>query len=1095
MAYRGAMLYGDSGAGKSSLVNAGLIPQVLTLGLSPERLRVQPRPGEEIVLERVALGEGREGLLPSLLAPSETAPRAVLSVEAFERSVRTACATGRPLLVLDQFEEMVTLFEQAHAGELQGRVLEMLTGLMRQSLPVKLLFVFREDYLGRLKELLAPCPELVDQALRLSPPTQDTLTTIIRGPFEAHPGHFPHELSTELASDLRNALGERFGSGEVSLSEVQTVCLRLWQAQDPHRMLAERGVQGLLEDYLGEALDAFPVDVRAAAIALLSEMVTTAGTRNVVTADYLFERVRDEQDLSPELLATALERLERESKLVRRERRRDLDLYEITSEFLVPWISRQREDLRRQQERRRERRRLRIAGLIGLAGVLLAVVIGTLAIWAFAQRSDAKREATAATSLVLSSAAQGQLEDRLDVSLLLSLAAYKTRPLPDAQSAMAAALEMVRRTGTLGILRGHTNSVRQIVYSHGGSALLSTGTDGTLRFWNLATNTQVGAPLQIGKGQFSPDVAFSPGGGMLAVGSYEGTVRLWDTAKRRAIGRLRIDEPGADVQSLAFSADGNTLAVATGSGLELWDVHSMEEVATLKMAHDESVNNLAFSQDGQFIAAAGYVNSSADRDPYGTVRLWRTAEHGSAGRLLESHVSSVTSVVFNPTGTMLAAGGYDERITLWNPVSGARIGAQMHAGDVTSLAFSPNGHTLAAGGFYGDVELWNPADQKYESQLATGHQSEINSVVFSPDGKDLAAGDEDTTIRLWNLASAQRALVLNGSREIRANLLAFSPDGRDIAVAGSDDEPSQLSGSLLLWELGGPVPRGEVLASHMSYLSSFAFSPDGSTVAVNENGAIRLWNVKQHSWSGELVSATAGYNSVVFSPDGKTVAASGYSGGIDLWNSYSQRLLAELPQHGAFEATTMAFSPDGRTLVLAGGSGQIQLWDVDKRRISAEFEAGRASIETIAFSPDGRLFATGGEDGAIRFWNSSTHDPVGSPLVADASEINSIAFSPDGKLLAAGGADGDTRLWDVAGRRQLGQPLGAGSGDTSSVGFSPDGETLATVSSGSLYLWSGFAWKGLKQLQKQVCAIAGQGLSESEWGRYAPDVPYQAECG
>jgi hypothetical protein len=142
-------------------------------------------------------------------------------------------------------------------------------------MPVKVLLVFREDYLARIKQLLEPLPELVDQALRLTPPRPEELPSIIRGPFERF--EFGREISPELAERLREKLQDRFGSGEVSLSEVQTVCLRLWRSPEPEALLEERGIKGLLEDYLGEELDQFPPELRYAAVALLSQMVTSQG--------------------------------------------------------------------------------------------------------------------------------------------------------------------------------------------------------------------------------------------------------------------------------------------------------------------------------------------------------------------------------------------------------------------------------------------------------------------------------------------------------------------------------------------------------------------------------------------------------------------------------------------------------------------------------------------------------------------------------------------------------------------------------------------------------------------------------------------------
>ena len=69
--YRGVMLYGDSGSGKSSLINAGLIPEAVRLGFQPERLRVQPRESDELVVERIAETDDTEEPLSSVLALEE----------------------------------------------------------------------------------------------------------------------------------------------------------------------------------------------------------------------------------------------------------------------------------------------------------------------------------------------------------------------------------------------------------------------------------------------------------------------------------------------------------------------------------------------------------------------------------------------------------------------------------------------------------------------------------------------------------------------------------------------------------------------------------------------------------------------------------------------------------------------------------------------------------------------------------------------------------------------------------------------------------------------------------------------------------------
>ena len=562
--YRGVLLYGDSGTGKSSLINAGLLPMADELGFAFERVRVQPRAGEEFVVERIATGEDDDtGYLPSLIAGDGDGDpaRVVLSVEAFEERVREACGSQRLLLVFDQFEELLTLFEDPAIEAAQQRIVELLVGLLREPLPVKLLFAFREDYLGRVKQLLGSVPELVDQALRLGPPTADALPTIIRGPFERYPGHFAREFDDALVERLRAALAQRFGAGDLSLSEVQTVCLRLWRADDPQGVLAARGVQGILEDYLGEALDSFAPEQRAAAVALLAQMVTSAGTRNVISAEDLMQRVREDDDLPRPLLERALERLESESKLVRRERRRDLYLYEITSEFLVPWISRRREELRRQQERVRERRRL-LGALRWVIGAL--VVLSAITVWALGQRRAAQERAGEVTSLALIPPATAQLESRPDVSLLLALGANDANGRPEARSSVVSALLAARSSEELaGILHGHGDSVVDVAYSPDGRTLATAAYDHTVRLWNSESHQQEGSPFR-GHSEIVNSVAFSADGKLLASGSDDNTVRLWSVDGHEPLATLK---GHADVvSSVALSANGRLLASASTDG-------------------------------------------------------------------------------------------------------------------------------------------------------------------------------------------------------------------------------------------------------------------------------------------------------------------------------------------------------------------------------------------------------------------------------------------------------------------------------------------------------------------------------------------------
>ena len=424
--YRGVMLFGDSGVGKSSLINAGLLPEILGEALLPERVRVQPVPGREFVVERVSLNEaGEPPFLPSRFAGDhELRARIEVPADGLASLIAHAHPGGPGLLILDQFEELVTLFEEAPdtrerlraAMETQGAIIKTITGLLLDGeLPVKCLFVFREDYLAKLAKVFQRVPGLREQAMRLEPLPIGRLPEIIRGPFESDRlprGYFKHEFSPEVANALASALGERNEGGNMNLTEVQIVCQTLWREPGgAERFLGaadrSRAIQELLERYTDGRIQTLPKELHDPAVAVLSRLVTSAGTRNIVAESELIERLEKEEGVPRNLAERALAALVSETKLVRRQIRHDAPFCDIASEFLVPWIQRQRvsreatkaEAAAHAKARERWRNRILIGALVS---ALLMLVLFMFAIkqrqLAEKQRQLAERSAQEANS-------------------------------------------------------------------------------------------------------------------------------------------------------------------------------------------------------------------------------------------------------------------------------------------------------------------------------------------------------------------------------------------------------------------------------------------------------------------------------------------------------------------------------------------------------------------------------------------------------------------------------------------------------------------------------------------------------------------------
>jgi len=358
--YRGVLLYGDSGVGKSSLINAGLLPAAIREGFAPERIRIDPSPGAEIIVERIPLTEkGEPPYLPSRFAKNEKARRVALSVEEFEKNVRAAAAEKNkpgayPLLIFDQFEEILTLVEQKRATQgtepekARDRIIATLLSILGDgTIPVKILFSFREDFLAKLTKIFSRHPNLNDQFLRLDPLTVSQLPTILRTPFERV--EFAKSLPDQVIADLEEQFRRRADTDLLNLSEVQIAALLLWRSDDPKALFLKRGLAGLIENYFTDAIKALG-DLEQPAILLLNRMVTSSDTRNVVSLDDLLRDVSEQEKIKEGTLEKALRALEK-GRVVRGEKRSNVVVYEIVSEYLVPWIVRQRAELVAEKQR------------------------------------------------------------------------------------------------------------------------------------------------------------------------------------------------------------------------------------------------------------------------------------------------------------------------------------------------------------------------------------------------------------------------------------------------------------------------------------------------------------------------------------------------------------------------------------------------------------------------------------------------------------------------------------------------------------------------------------------------------------------------
>ncbi|HEX6107112.1 MAG TPA: hypothetical protein VFZ26_16100 [Gemmatimonadales bacterium] len=404
--YRGALVFGESGVGKTSMLNAGFVPEALALGYLPERVRLRRDPAAPIVIEHVGLETSASGLtLPSNFAVEGSGPEPsamstaerlgagrslALGIEEFRALLAALGPEHGALLVFDQFEELVTLFEDAPSTEelpgslaLQQRIFDLLVeALTSTTLAAKFVFSMREDYLGRLAPFLSRVPDLRERFVHVDALRGSDLQRIVRGPIErfadSYAGRMPEATLTEIVRRFQ----ARVGVGAVNLSEVQIVCRRLWDEPAERARLEQEGIGAVIDGYFSEQFARSSTEEKAAIKAVMSCLVTSGGTRNWVSADDLLTRVEEETGAPRAGLEHLVRELDREGRrLVTSEERQNVTYYTILSEFLVPRIRTWQEERRFAEERarheaaaRQARQRFRLMLLLAL--LALAVYIG-----------------------------------------------------------------------------------------------------------------------------------------------------------------------------------------------------------------------------------------------------------------------------------------------------------------------------------------------------------------------------------------------------------------------------------------------------------------------------------------------------------------------------------------------------------------------------------------------------------------------------------------------------------------------------------------------------------------------------------------------
>jgi WD40 repeat protein/DNA-binding SARP family transcriptional activator/type II secretory pathway predicted ATPase ExeA len=558
----------------------------------------------------------------------------------------------------------------------------------------------------------------------------------------------------------------------------------------------------------------------------------------------------------------------------------------------------------------------------------------------------------------------------------------------------------------------------------------------------------------------------------------------------------------------------------------------IQEDRLLYTITNPSTGNVAWSPNGSLIATGGSVGGNAESD----VMLW-DARTGALVRRLSGHTGDISSVSFNPDGSLLLTTADDGNAIVWKTQTGTPVWSDRgKPGPASSGTFSADGRLLALGRADG-VHLLETSDWREVRTFPTvvpvtptlslqGNRLFTGSQVFdvatgdhvmnlpyaaelvSPNGHRIAATAFDDAVHILD-AESPRHQILSFPVPGGTYGLAWSPDGTLLATGGPD-------GIARVWE----ADSGKLLfdlVGHTGLVGMLAFSPDGNRLITGGgDGTARVWDVSREGPAEWFTDAEPFLNSVSYRPDGSLLMTTGWNGDGFAWTwdlstgekvrSYPFAEQAAFANDGQtlvsgpfdprildvssgkvlqtmvvdpkdFGPNTTAYSLDGSLVAVGSVENTVTVWSASTGELTRKLGAPATIPEDskdVAFSPEGELVATIGGRATLRVWDVASGAPVFDGQ-ANSGQGRALAFSPNGTMLATAGTDG-TIVWSVPSFKRI-TTLGAGGG-TNDISFSADGRSLATVGDqGTTRIWSTSTWEETLVLADVGESLTGVALS------------------
>ncbi|XP_022449461.1 autophagy-related protein 16-2 isoform X5 [Monodon monoceros] len=288
--------------------------------------------------------------------------------------------------------------------------------------------------------------------------------------------------------------------------------------------------------------------------------------------------------------------------------------------------------------------------------------------------------------------------------------------------------------------------------------------------------------------------------------------------------------------------------------------------------------------------------------------------------VLDAHLSEVNAVRFGPSSSLLATGGADRLILLWNVVGGrleANQTLEGAGGSITSVDFDPSGSQVLAATYNKAAQLWKVGEAQSKETLS-GHTDKVTAAKFKLTMHQAVTGSRDRTVKEWDLGRAYCSRTIN--------VLSYCNDvvcGDHVIISGHNDQ------KIRFWDSRGPrctqvIPvQGRVTSLSLSHdqLHLLSCSRDDTLKVID----LRVSNVRQ-VFRADGFRCGSDWTKAVFSPDRSYALAGSWDGALYIWDVDTGKLESSLrgPHCAAVNAVAWCYS--GSHVVSVDQARKVVLW-------------------------------------------------------------------------------------------------------------------------------------------------------------------------